>query len=358
MTQQELEEAAAEAATVMYRLDRIFHVSHNVTVEPAMWVISMRRQQQMYLDPRMEPYLDTAGLLPLARLNQQWFKLDEPLDVAYQLGLPVDGETISGCLSEFPRFMPGVGKPAWEWFEDLFGQRLAVAVIEKLTVTFGWFTETFAELPLDASEEMVIKHARAYIVMLYTTFWRQDSRTGPPSMALFPRSAGGHGQIQLGFCSVGLGIPKPFFGAPTTTWCRWLRYLPTSDEKDLRLAQFRVQLDRLQPSKRHVQLCTACVPLIYFGAIEWHPDDRVVPQFGGFKDIPGHPINIDFLHSKDGRRGDRWFPHMYQIWHGMWDAREEHVMVIPRVDDRGIRAIPSLVVSGREEIPVCGCGIC
>ncbi|MED6151540.1 hypothetical protein PIB30_083486 [Stylosanthes scabra] len=33
MSQQQLEEAAAEAVSVMYRLDRISHVSHNVTVE-------------------------------------------------------------------------------------------------------------------------------------------------------------------------------------------------------------------------------------------------------------------------------------------------------------------------------------
>ncbi|MED6210930.1 hypothetical protein PIB30_068726 [Stylosanthes scabra] len=79
MTQQQLEEAAAEAAKVMYRLDRIAHVSNNVNVEPIRCVLSVRTQQQMDLDPRIEPHLESAGLLPLARLNQQWFKLDELL---------------------------------------------------------------------------------------------------------------------------------------------------------------------------------------------------------------------------------------------------------------------------------------
>ncbi|MED6215671.1 hypothetical protein PIB30_116514, partial [Stylosanthes scabra] len=51
--------------------------------------------------------------------------------------------------------MPGVGRPAWEWFEELFGPRPPESVIEKMTVTFSWFTETFAELPPDASEEVV-----------------------------------------------------------------------------------------------------------------------------------------------------------------------------------------------------------
>ncbi|MED6135719.1 hypothetical protein PIB30_049302 [Stylosanthes scabra] len=83
MNQQQLEEAAAEIAKVMYRLDRIAHVSNNVNVEPTRCVLSVHRQQQMDLNPMIESYLEITGLLPLAQLNQRWFKLDEPLVSAF-----------------------------------------------------------------------------------------------------------------------------------------------------------------------------------------------------------------------------------------------------------------------------------
>ncbi|MED6224823.1 hypothetical protein PIB30_087818, partial [Stylosanthes scabra] len=108
---------------------------------------------------------------------------------------------------------------------------------------------------------------------------------------------------------------------------RWSRYLPTSDEKNPRLAQFRLQLDRLQPSEEPYMVHEV-------GAVA-HPGIFEQRHFGGVQDIPGHPVNIDFLHSKDGRGGDRWFPHTYQTWHGMWDARAERVLGIHRVADPG-----------------------
>ncbi|MED6199971.1 hypothetical protein PIB30_080839 [Stylosanthes scabra] len=85
------------------------------------------------------------------------------------------------------------------------------------------------------------------------------------------------------------------------TWFMWWsRYLPTSDEKEPRVLQYRRQLDRLTLHEG---------PLIYFKSIEWHQVDRVIPQFGDVQNTPHRPLNIDFLHSKDGRGIGRWWPH-------------------------------------------------
>ncbi|RYR18987.1 hypothetical protein Ahy_B03g063623 [Arachis hypogaea] len=113
-------------------------------------------------DPIM-PYLDSAGLLHVARLNDYWFKMDEPLisafverwrpetynflmpfgectvtlqDMTYQFGLPVDGFSVSGCLSDFEQLMEG-GKPAWQWFEELFGELSPEDCIDEFTVSYG-----------------------------------------------------------------------------------------------------------------------------------------------------------------------------------------------------------------------------
>ncbi|XP_016195328.1 uncharacterized protein LOC107636324 [Arachis ipaensis] len=80
---------------------------------PSRYIYNVRRQQNMPLHERIIPYLERAGLYHLARMNTRWFWLDEPLDVTYQLGLPVDGKAVSGCLTNFDQLIDD-GRLAWE----------------------------------------------------------------------------------------------------------------------------------------------------------------------------------------------------------------------------------------------------
>ncbi|QHO00069.1 uncharacterized protein DS421_13g403260 [Arachis hypogaea] len=151
----------------LYRLDGVAHIAGVINDEPRRFISSMRRQQGMRLADRYVSYLHMARLYHLARLNDKWFILDEPLvsafverwrpethtfhmpfgecaitlqDVAYQLGLPVDR-----------RVLPPVNQ------------------IQKFAVNCTWFKKTFGECPEGADEETVRRFARAYIMMLLGT---------------------------------------------------------------------------------------------------------------------------------------------------------------------------------------------
>ncbi|XP_015970094.1 protein MAIN-LIKE 2-like [Arachis duranensis] len=105
----------------------------------------------MRLDERYVPYLQMAGLYHLVRLNESWLRLDEPLvspfmehwrpemhtfympfeectitlqDVAYQLGLPINGHYET--FGELPdgADAPTVRRYAWVYIIKLLGTQL------------------------------------------------------------------------------------------------------------------------------------------------------------------------------------------------------------------------------------------
>ncbi|RYQ92937.1 hypothetical protein Ahy_B09g099178 [Arachis hypogaea] len=152
----------------LYRLDKVAYIAGVINEEPQRCISSMRRQQGMRLDERYVLYLQMASLYHLARLNERWFRLDEPLDVVYHLGLSIDGRYVSGCLTDFQMYIQG-GRPAWMWFQELLGVLPPANQVQKFAVNCSWFQETFGEFPEGADEPTVMRYSRVYIMMLLGT---------------------------------------------------------------------------------------------------------------------------------------------------------------------------------------------
>ncbi|QHN78699.1 uncharacterized protein DS421_19g663600 [Arachis hypogaea] len=324
----------------------------------------MRRQQGMRLDDTYVPYLQMAGLYHLARLNDRWFRLDEALvsafverwrpethtfhmpfgectitlqDMAYQLGLPVDGRY------------------------ELLGVIPPPSQVQKYAMNCSWFQETFGECPEGADDETVRRYARAYIMMLLGTQLFADKSGNRIHIRWLPyvarleemdtyswgsaalawlyrcmcRVANRHvvklvGPLQLLQSWIFWRFPRfrPA-GYETFSWplaSRWSGYNPSGSEKGPRVQMWRLRIDRLQDREfiwmlysspdvlqvvhpealepRHMVLWWSVTSLIYFTVIEWHQIDRILPQFGG-------------------------------KWHLYWDDRAETVLRFDVVADPG-----------------------
>ncbi|RYR11205.1 hypothetical protein Ahy_B05g079676 isoform E [Arachis hypogaea] len=276
----------------------------------------------MPLHERIIPYLETADLYHLDRLISQWLWVNEPLlsafverwrpethtfhmpfgecaitlqDVAYQLGLPIDGEAVSGCLTDFH--------------------------------------ERFWDLPADTSEETVRIHARAYIMMLLLSQLFADKNANRVHLRWLPYLAlmDDLGRYSWGSAALAwlyrclchgtnrnvVNVAGPLQLLQSWIFWRFFSLRPCGfDVFEFPLASSAPDVAAIvHPDilvEEHRRLWMAAMSLIYFVAIEWHQVDRVVPQFGGVQHLPQLALNIDWLHAKDGRGGDRWFSSYYQ----------------------------------------------
>ncbi|QHO59055.1 uncharacterized protein DS421_3g95840 [Arachis hypogaea] len=272
----------------LYRLDGVAHIAGVINDEPQRCISSMRRQQGIRLDERYVPYLQMAGLYHLARLNDRWFRLDEPLvsafverwrpethtfhmpfgectitlqDVAYHLGLPVDGH-YSGNRIHI-KWLPYVAR-----LEEMGGYSWGSAAL-------AWLYRCMCRV----ANRHVVKLARPLQLLQSWIFWR------------FPRFR-----------------PDGFDSFSWLLASRWSGYNPGVSEKGPRVQMTWLRIDMLQP--RDFIWMPYSTPEVVQVV---HPEvDRVLPQFGGVQARPRPTLNIDFLMSKDGRGGDRWFPSQLQ----------------------------------------------
>ncbi|XP_052113884.1 protein MAIN-LIKE 1-like [Arachis duranensis] len=265
----------------------------------------------MLLHDRIIPYLETAGLYHFARLNNQWFWVDEPLlsafverwrpethtfhmlfaeciitlqDVAYKLGLPIDGEALSRCLTDFENLMEN-GRPAWVWFRKLFGELPPQNKVKQMTVCYTWFHERIRVLPADASEETVRIYARAYILMLLSSQLFVDKNANRFHLRWLPYLASLDDLDRYSWGSAALAWLYRCFCHGTNrnvvnlagslqllqSWIfwrfsslrpsrfdvygfllasRWATYLPKNDAGDQRVVFARLSLDRLRIHNR------------------------------------------------------------------------------------------------------------
>nr|XP_025652745.1 serine/threonine-protein phosphatase 7 long form homolog [Arachis hypogaea] len=318
----------------LYRLDGVAHIAGVINDEPRRCISSVRRQQGMRLDER----------------------------------------------------------PAWQWFHELLGVLPPENQVQKFAVNCTWFQEIFGECPLGANEETVRRFALAYIMILLGTQLFADKSGNRIHIRWLPYVArleemGGYswGSAALAWlyrcmCRVAnrhvVKLAGPlqllqswiFWRFPTFrptgydafSWplaSRWSGYNPGISNKGPRVQMARLQIDLLQPrdfvwmpysaldviqvvhpkvlEPRHTMLWRCVTSLIYFAVVEWHQVDRVLPQFGGVQAPPRPALNIDFLMSKDGRGGDRWFPAHLADWHHHWQERAEHILQFDIVADPG-----------------------
>ncbi|RYR38687.1 hypothetical protein Ahy_A09g043834 [Arachis hypogaea] len=267
--------------------------------------------------------------------------------------------------------------------EELLGVIPPPSQVQKFAVYCTWFQETFEECPEGADEETVRRFARAYIMMLLGTqlfAGKSGNRIhirwlpyvvrleemgsyswGSAALAWLYRCmcrvANRHvvklaGQLQLLQSWIFWRFPRfrPA-GYDTCSWplaSRWSGYSPSYSEKGPRVQSMRLKIDMLQPrdfiwmlysspevlqvmhpkalEPRHMAVWRSVTSLIYLTVVEWHQIDRPLPR---------PALSIDFLMSKNGRGGDRWFPAALQHWHILWETRADHVLRFDVVADPG-----------------------
>ncbi|MED6146125.1 hypothetical protein PIB30_031717 [Stylosanthes scabra] len=180
----------------------------------------------------------------------------------------------------------------------MFGKPPTPPAAGECTVTFSWLRSTFGLLPDEPTDVMVLMHARAYIWMLLSTCLFGD-KTGVrahvrwlPFLLRIDDLGGYSWGPQCWPDCTGTCVEQPT-GMSSRWLGRWfccragfsgaflsfaLPVSTTLSGPSARLVE--AVLDGCILQEEHRALWCSIIPLIYFGTIEWHQVDRVIPQFG------------------------------------------------------------------------------
>ncbi|KAK7271576.1 hypothetical protein RJT34_27598 [Clitoria ternatea] len=294
-------------------------------------------------------------------------------DVALQLGIPIDGDAVTGTIPSDLRGrcreLLGAAPPKNTWDDE--------------TLELSWLATKFEKLPNDASMTVVKQHTRAYILrliggllmpdrlgtkvdLMYLPLLENLSKVGHYSwgsavLACLYRElcrASKTGSTEIGGCLVLLQAWAwdriPTVAPPLRTlsddqasrgWGfplarRWSQYFKNTKEN---VRAYRLALDQLDdhefiwtpyasPTVRRFipedpgEVCYAMVPLICFGIIEWHHPDRVMRQFGLRQPIPHPPTNMDRVEGVSMIGRAKWNVAECGTWINLWMQRRDRLL--------------------------------
>ncbi|XP_020972880.1 protein MAIN-LIKE 1-like [Arachis ipaensis] len=363
---------------------------------------------------RLEPYLRRTGFYHASLIKR--FEYDNPLisafverwrpethtfhlpwgectitleDVAMQLGLPVDGQPVSGTLRLWSKFHQ---RDIWEWCHELLGEVPAGHVgTTKYNIKLKWLRTRLQQMPLNLDDNGLMQYARCYILYLLGGVLLPDKANNTVHVRYLPLlaeydaigtyswgsavlcwlyramclatyysvegMAGCHTLLMswiyyiLPFWAPNVTTPYSF---PLAT--RWAGKKGQNDYAEQRLLRHRLRLDNLQVDEfvwqpylepwilsrvpaeflghPHGDFYTAVVPLIFFRWIEILNVDRVLRQFGGKQGPPNPPLNIDTFHRQSARNDDGWWPVRLSEWFEVWANRrtDAYRLQIDRAD--------------------------
>ncbi|QHO55966.1 uncharacterized protein DS421_3g69610 [Arachis hypogaea] len=292
---------------------------------------SMEIRRQM-----LEPYLRRAGFYYASLIKR--FEYDNPMisalverwrpethtfhlpwgectitleDVTMQVGLPIDGEPVSGTLRSWSKFHQ---RDIWQWCEELLGEVPDGHVgTTKYNIKLKWLRSRLQQMPLDSRGHVEGMSGCHTLLMSWIyfrlPFWAPDVT----SSYTFPLA---------------------------TTW---VGKREKNDYAEQRLQRHQLRLDNLKVDEfvwipyrdarillrvpanflgaPHGDFYTAVMPLILFRWIEIVNIDRVMRQFGGKQGPPNPPLNIDTFHRQSARNDDGWWPIRLQTWFEVWANR-------------------------------------
>ncbi|MED6130716.1 hypothetical protein PIB30_003293 [Stylosanthes scabra] len=282
-------------------------------------------------------------------------------DVAYQLGLPIDGEPVSGCLWDFENMMPeGTGRPRWDWFPSDVRRATRTAGRGSLHRDVLMVEEHLqsSPRPSDRQDGPYTCQSLHVDVAVDLSFRGQDRSLGSCSLASLSAAHRRSRSIQLGVRSASLSVQESVSSSQQE--CRpdgravgsaaELDFLAVSplirrEGSPTAASQEATRFDALQrvrmspisdvggrggarPTHSAGGTQSPLVldrPTYILWDHQWHQVDQVIPQFGGVQNRPHPALNIDFLHAKDGRGSDQWFPQSFQRWHALWATRYDFI---------------------------------